>query len=293
MMKKVGLVVNSQRANATSIARELIGWLLKKKCEVYIEDEAAKNIGQPDLGCLENDLVKKIDLLVALGGDGTLLYGAHLVKETDIPILGLNLGSLGFLTGITQEELYSVLSSVLEDIFEYDQRMMLKAEVIRKGSSIASFKALNDVSINMGTMARVITLDISIEGEYLGTYAADGVVVATPTGSTAYSLSAGGPILNPQVEALILTPICPHTLAIRPMVVPTDQSIEVIVKESPQGAILTIDGQKRCPLNQGDRVLFGKAERGIRLVKSKKGFYELVRTKLSWGGLPEREGWAK
>lgn len=288
-MKRIGLVVNPRRVNAILTVRELIDGLLKRVCELYVEEEVAKAIGRQDLGCPEDELACKIDLLITMGGDGTLLYGARIVSDREIPILGVNLGSLGFLAGISEEELDGILSDILEDRFGYEQRMMLKTEVLREGSPAISFAALNDAAINMGGIARVLTLEILIEGEYLGTYTADGVIVATPTGSTAYSLSAGGPIVNPAMEALILTPICPHTLAIRPMVLPATQAIEVIIKEGNLGAVLTIDGQKNCPLNQGDRLIFTKAERPIRLIKSNKGFYELVRTKLGWGGLKERD----
>jgi len=289
-VKRIGLVLNPHRLNAPSVARELIEWLLKKGCQIWVEEKLANALGKSNLGSPSDELADRIELLIVLGGDGTLLYGTHLVWKKDIPILGINLGSLGFLTEVTQEELYPVLGPILEDKIEYEERMLVKAEVIRKGSPIQSFRGLNEVAITMGPIARVITLEISIEGEYLGAYAADGVVVATPTGSTAYSLSAGGPILNPAMEALVLTPICPHTLAIRPIVLPNTHSIEIVVKESPQGAVLTVDGQEGFPLAESDRILLAKAERSIRIIKSPRGFYGLVRTKLRWGGLPEREG---
>lgn len=293
MRKNIGVVVNPHRSNIASMAKELVGWLMDKGCKVWIEEDAALAVGQPDLATPATELGNKVNLLIALGGDGTLLYAAHLISKKDTPILGVNLGSLGFLTGVPKDELYEVLSHILEDRFEYDRRMMLKAEVLRGESSILSYEALNDVTIHMGEIARMITLDISIEGEYLGTYAADGVVVATPTGSTAYSLSAGGPILNSGMEALILTPICPHTLSIRPMVIPANHSIEIVLKDCTQDAILTVDGQKGFSLKQGDRILFSKAKNPLQLIKSSKSFYELVRVKLGWGGLLQREGWSK
>jgi NAD+ kinase len=286
-MKNLGLIINPDRKGASIVGKAIIEWCLERGCGLYIEERGARGIGEERFGMKASELLKKVDLIVAIGGDGTMLHAAHFTAGTDIPILGINLGSLGFLTQISEAELNDKLDAILRGDFEIEKRMLVEGRIPKR--DLGPFCALNDISINMGSTSRVITFEIFIEGEYLGTYSADGVVVATPTGSTAYSLSAGGPIINPEIDALILTPICPHALAIRPMIIPPSHKIKVVIKAGSQGMVLTIDGQESHLIKDGDEVSFGVAKDVVHLIRARIGFYELVRRKLGWGGLGGRE----
>ena len=223
-------------------------------------------------------------MIIVLGGDGTLLSVARLVGDHEVPILGVNLGGLGFLTEITLDELYSVLERVLRDDFEINEREILKAGVIRRGKRIAEFIVLNDAVINKGALARIIDLETTINGEYLSTFRSDGLIISTPTGSTAYNLSAGGPIVYPSLHTIIITPICPHTLTIRPIIIPDDVKIRALLKSSNEEVTLTLDGQQGFTLKFEDVVEVGKAEGRILLIKSPyRHYFELLREKLKWG----------
>lgn len=282
-MKKFGLIINPDRKGASIVGKGIIEWCLKKGCMVYMEEMVARMIGEDGFGVPESELIENVDFIVALGGDGTLLHAAHLAIEKEIPILGVNLGSLGFITQMGEDEVYEKLDAILRGEFDVERRMVVEGKIL--GRDLPTFFGLNEISLNMGSTSRVITIKIFIEDEYLGRYSADGVLVATPTGSTAYSLSAGGPILNPEMDALVLTPICPHTLAIRPMIIPPSHKIKVVIEKGASGMILTIDGQKTYPVLEGDQILFNMAKKRVYLVKTGVGFYELVRRRLGWGGL--------
>ncbi|MDI6704315.1 MAG: NAD(+)/NADH kinase [bacterium] len=282
-MERIGLVVNLNREGAEETTQDLIDWLKRRDVCVWVEEDVARVINRMDVGCNTTDLSKKVDLIVALGGDGTLLRVVRLLKGKDLPILGVNLGSLGFITEIKREELYGVLQNILSGQYELEERMPLEARVVRDGEEIVSFCALNDVVIT--SIPRVITMDVSINEEYVGTYISDGMIVATPTGSTGYSLSAGGPIVNPLTEVLILTPICPHALAIRPMVISKSEYVCIILRSSPEGTILTADGQQRYTIIKGDKILVSKASFMVKLIKSThRSFYEVLRERLKWEG---------
>ena len=231
-----------------------------------------------------------IDLLLTLGGDGTLLRGARLVASREVPVLGVNLGHLGFLTSIVPAELEDGLRAVASGEIVLDRRMALTAERIqRSGESGASYLALNDAVLHKGGFARVIRLAVYAGDEEVGRYRADGIVVSTPTGSTAYSLSAGGPIVSPSIDCIIATPICPHTLAVRPLVLPPDETVSVEVL-SPDGEIvLTIDGQEGAELAAGDRVVIRRAPNAIPLIRFPgQTFFSTLRRKLRWGDVAER-----
>jgi NAD+ kinase len=245
-----------------------------------MEERIATQLDQKDLARPDSTLKDAADLVIALGGDGTMLHAVKVMADKDIPILGVNFGGLGFLTEITQQELYSSLKDVLNGKFDIEERMMLEAKI-----NNSSYKALNDVIITKGALARVISLKVLIDSEYLTTYQGDGIIAATPTGSTAYSLSAGGPIVIPDMKTIILTPICPHTLGVRPMVIPYLSKITIVIESHGEGITLTIDGQQGVNLNFQDKVDITYAKKSIKLIKPKKrSFYEVLRTKLKWGG---------
>jgi NAD+ kinase len=224
-------------------------------------------------------------MIIVLGGDGTLLSVARLVRDYEVPILGVNLGGLGFLTEITLEELYRVVERVVQGDFTTDERVVLNASVIRRGERMAEFIVLNDAVINKGALARIIDLETTINGEYLTTFKSDGLILSTPTGSTAYNLSAGGPIVYPSLHCIIITPICPHTLTNRPIVIPDDVEIRATLKTKQQEVILTLDGQLGFTLEFEDVVEVKKAEGHILLIKSPyRHYFEVLREKLKWGG---------
>lgn len=284
MIKTITLFINPNRKDALVVLKELRLWLDNEgEYNLLMEEGIAAELDQKELGVSEAQLREASDLIIALGGDGTMLHAVRLMADRDVPILGVNFGGLGFLTEITQQELYSSLKDVLNGKFAIEERMMLEA--IIRGQDLTPFKALNDVVITKGALARVIPLKVLIDTEYLTTYQGDGMIVATPTGSTAYSLSAGGPIVIPDMKAIILTPICPHTLGVRPMVIPHLSKITIIIESNTQGTMLTIDGQQGVKLNLHDEVEITYAEKPIKLIKPKKrSFYEVLRTKLKWGG---------
>jgi len=288
-MKRIGIIAKQNKPEAVTIVRNLIEWLQPKKIEVYIE-EGMRNLFTPHPSATNLCFVEKkeipsyAEVIIVLGGDGTLLSVARLVEDHDVPILGVNLGGLGFLTEITLEELYRVLERVVQGDFVTDERVVLNAAVIRRGERLAEFVVLNDAVINKGALARIIDLETTINGEYLTTFKSDGLIISTPTGSTAYSLSAGGPIVYPSLHCIIITPICPHTLTNRPIVIPNDVQIRATLKTKQQEVILTLDGQQGFSLEFEDVVEVRKAEGRILLIKSPyRHYFEVLREKLKWG----------
>ncbi|NOY44688.1 MAG: NAD(+)/NADH kinase [Deltaproteobacteria bacterium] len=230
------------------------------------------------------------DLVVVLGGDGTLLAAVRALGGREIPILGVNIGFLGFLTEIPLAELFSTLERIREEGWTVDPRTTLEGEVVRQGRAIQRFRVLNDVVFNKGALARISDLEVRVDGAYLTNYRGDGLIVATPTGSTAYSLSAGGPIVQPQVPALVLSPICPHTLTQRPILLPDTCRVEVRLASKNGEVFLTLDGQEGMELDEGDRVRVVRGESRVLLVRSaERDYYRVVRTKLMWGGSPVLE----
>lgn len=285
VIKKIGLIVNHKRAGVLEAIGELVRWLENKDRRVFVDDQSAKLLSRKDIGYPAEEIPDLSDMIIALGGDGTVLRVARLMEKSDIPILAVNIGGLGFLTVITLPEFYPALEKVLNHQYQSSLHMMLAARVVRKGKEVGRFTALNDVVITKGAISRLIDLGISIGQEYVTTYAADGLIISTPTGSTAHSLSAGGPIVHSTMDAIILTPICPHTLTNRPLIVSERDTIYVDLKLAYPETTLTMDGQVVFPLKLGDVVEIGKAPFKVRLIKSpKKGYYGILREKLSWGG---------
>lgn len=229
---------------------------------------------------------KTVDWVVVLGGDGTLLGAARRVGRFGSPILGVNLGGLGFLTGIPFERLYPVIEMMINGRLEVESRVMLETKVLRKRKVVCRFEVLNDVVINKGTLARIIDLGVAINEEFLTTFRADGLIISTPTGSTAYNLSAGGPILYPTMETFILTPICPFTLTNRPIIIPDTSVIQIKIKnESEEAVLLTFDGQVGFDLYYDDKVIIRKSEKKIKLFRPPDhSYFNILRTKLMWGG---------
>jgi len=274
----VGIIYKHQHEPARLEAGKLESWFRKKGIEVFSEEmetEGASLI--PD----------SVNWVVVLGGDGTLLGASRKVGRYGAPILGVNLGSLGFLTGIPLDDLYPVIEMMINDRLEVETRVMLETRVIREEEEVLRFQVLNDVVINKRTLARIIDLDVTINDEFLTTFRADGLIISTPTGSTAYNLAAGGPILYPTMETFVLTPICPFTLTNRPIIIPNTAAIEVRMgNESEETVILTFDGQVGFDLFFGDRVVISKSKEKIKLLRPlDHSYFKILRTKLMWGGV--------
>ena len=285
-MKKIAIVAKVHDPRCLGVAEELIDWLAVRGITSSVEDHLSKRLKRPEAAerADSSDIVREADLVVVLGGDGTLIAAARLVGERELPILGVNLGSLGFLTEITLDELYPSVERCLKGDFEVSERLMLLASVERAGEVVELHRVLNDVVINKGALARIVDMETSVNGRYLTTFKADGLIVSTPTGSTGYSLSANGPIIHPELESISITPICPHTLTNRPLVMAGDACISITLNSNDEAVFLTLDGQVGVKLVCGDVVRIKRAEHATRLVQSRsKDYFEVLRTKLKWG----------
>ncbi len=289
-MQHIGIFCKPDKERAPRILFEFLDWIKAKNLTPFLEQSTSELISFPPsfqqtgkVLSLE-EMAAKIDLLVILGGDGTLLRAAHLIGDKGTPpILGVNLGSLGFLTEIATFELIPVLEFILQNGYSVDERMMLTAIFIEEDGSEGIFSALNDIVFAKGSESHLIALSINADSTWINTFLADGLIVATPTGSTAYSLSAGGPIIHPAMQAILITPICPHTLTNRPIVMPDIQTIEVRSK-SKDDILLSIDGRFIKKIGYEEAVCIKKAKSKIRLIKHpNKDYYQVLRTKLQWG----------
>jgi len=283
--RSVGIIYKHHHEPARIEAEKLKDWFKQKGIKVFSEEMKTK--GSLDGSCEESMVIPKtVDWVVVLGGDGTLLGAARRVGRFGSPILGVNLGGLGFLTGIPFERLYPVIEMMINGRLEVESRVMLETKVLRKGKVVCRFEVLNDVVINKVTLARIIDLDVAINEEFLTTFRADGLIISTPTGSTAYNLSAGGPILYPTMETFILTPICPFTLTNRPIIIPDTSVIQIKMKnKSEETVVLTFDGQVGFDLYYDDKVIIRKSEKKIKLFRPPDhSYFNILRTKLMWGG---------
>lgn len=282
----IGLIAKPRIDRAAKLVPELVAWLEARGVAVFLDDEAAGYAGRAP-GLSRNQVAAKSQLLMVLGGDGTLLSAARASLESDggrdLPLFAVNLGGLGFLTAIKIEELYPQLERALHGDFRVARRRMLHVELWRGERRVASYEALNDVVLTKAEIARMIDLEVHVDRHFVCVYKADGVIVSTPTGSTAYSLSAGGPIMFPSVAATAITPICPHTLTNRPVIVPDESEIQAIVLyNSP--TYMTIDGQVGEILESGDRIVCRRSEHCISLVRPPDMmFFDVLREKLKWG----------
>ncbi|MBI3781577.1 MAG: NAD(+)/NADH kinase [candidate division NC10 bacterium] len=282
-MKRVGIIAKPHKPEARTVLQELLPWLEARGVEPVLDVDTAALAGMP-AGQRKSDLPGLVDLLLVLGGDGTLLSVARLVGPRDVPILGVNLGGMGFLTEVTLEGLYQALEAVFQGTYESTQRILLSATVHRQGERIAEYVALNDAVINKGALARMIELETHIDGQYVTTFRADGLILSTPTGSTAYCLAAGGPIVYPTLRALVVTPICPHMLNLRPLVIPDAAKVEIVQGSANENAYLTLDGQVGFALRHRDVVQVVRSDHTITLLKTPgKNYFQILRAKLKWG----------
>ncbi|MCF8144371.1 MAG: NAD(+)/NADH kinase [Deltaproteobacteria bacterium] len=283
--QSVGIIYKHDHEPARKEAERLSTWFRKKDIRVFSEEMDAKG---PANGTFKESSAIPTDVnwVVVLGGDGTLLGAARRVGRYGVPMLGVNLGGLGFLTCIPLDRLYPVVETMIQNGLDVETRVMLETKVLRNAAEAIQFQVLNDVVINKSTLARIIDLDVTINGNFLTTFRADGLIISTPTGSTAYNLSAGGPILYPTSESFVLTPICPFTLTNRPIIVPDSAVIDIKMgKESEETVILTFDGQVGFDLHHEDLVSIRKSDEKIILFKSPDhSYFEILRTKLMWGG---------
>jgi NAD+ kinase len=281
-MKNIAIFAKVHDPLCQDVALQLISWLRGRNLTPLVEAHLARHIGFKD--AIINDIPADTDMVVVLGGDGTLISVARLIGDREVPILGVNLGSLGFLTEITLDELCDSVDRYSRGDYRISERMMLHVSVIREGEMIEEKRVLNDIVINKGALARIIDLETTINGSYLTTFKGDGLIISTPTGSTGYSLSANGPILYPELECFVITPICPHTLTNRPIVVASDSLISVELKCVNEDVFLTLDGQVGIALKCGDEIRVRKAEHRTKLIISQsKDYFEILRTKLKWG----------
>lgn len=249
---------------------------------ILAEEHLAEKLGWPVES--EETLASKAELLIVLGGDGTLIHGARLLRGRTVPILGVNLGSLGFMTEIPREDFFSTVDDVLAGHFRTESRLKLTCRLWRQGQVVVEDEILNDVVINKGALARIADHEMCIDGQYVTTYKSDGVIVATPTGSTAYSLSAGGPIIHPTVDCMIVTPICSHALTQRPLIIPSERTIHIDLRGEAQDVYLTIDGKAGHALECGDRMEITRSPNRVVLIRNPRmGYFAILRQKLRWG----------
>jgi NAD+ kinase len=282
--KTIGIISRPRRSNLSEIVPRLLDWLNKRGVSTVIDVETASSLRRSETGKTRHQIAQESDLLLVLGGDGTLLAAAREAAPRGVPVLPINLGGLGFLTSFTFEELYPALESALDGAVSVNERVLLLVERTHNGSTLTRQCVLNEAVVHKGTLARMIELELYIDGGFVCRYRADGLIVATPTGSTAYSMSAGGPIVHPAVESILITPICPHTLSDRPVVIPDTSKIELRVAENTDSVFLTLDGQTGVPLQEDDRVRITRAAERLKLIHPpKKTYFEILRNKLKWG----------
>jgi NAD+ kinase len=283
-MKRASIIAKQGKPELGKIAREVTDWLRNHGYSITVDSVAKEFCTECELAEREDLAARRPDFVVVLGGDGTLLAAARNVAEAGIPILGVNLGSLGFLTEIKQGEIAQALADVDAGRYELSLRSMIHCQVQRKGKCVAGYDALNDIVVNQRAVARITKFEVRVNGTFVSNYMADGLIVSTPTGSTAYSLAAGGPILVPEVPAFVITPVASHALTNRPLVVRDTVSIEIRVTVTREQAYLTIDGQQGLPLEEGDVVQCRKSDFNVKLFRlPQRTFFQVLRTKLKWG----------
>jgi NAD+ kinase len=286
-MPLAGIISKPQKAELGTILPELRGWLSERGWSCVLDVESAAYFGEAgtEVAAVARPEMPlhRPDIVVVLGGDGTLLAAARAFARTNTPLLSVNLGSLGFLTEVPLEELYPTLQGIEEGRCDVETRSMVHCEVLRKDSLVASYDALNDIVVGKGTISRLNHCDVYVDGAFVSVYKADSLIVSSPTGSTAYSLAAGGPILMPSVNAFVVTPVAAHSLTHRPLVVPDTSEIEIVVNTGQDEAYLSIDGQVGIPMYDGDRVVCRKSEHQVKLLRIQGTFFDVLRAKLKWG----------
>jgi NAD+ kinase len=281
--KSVAIISKPDKPEVAGVVPELVQWLQKHNYKVVVDQETEPHASGVDVLPRDEIASRGLSFVIVLGGDGTLLSAARAVAKAGVPVLGVNLGSLGFLTEVPLPELYTTLQEIEESRFQVETRSMVHCEIIRKDSCVARYDALNDIVVSKGTIARLNHCDVYIDQVFVSSYQADSLIVSTPTGSTAYSLAAGGPILMPSVDVFVITPVSAHSLTHRPLVVRDTAQIEIVVKTGEDEAYLSVDGQIGMPMCDGDRVHCRKSEHHVKLLHTKGTFFDVLRAKLKWG----------
>lgn len=283
-MKSVAIISKPSKPELKAVVPKLLDWLHEHKYQAFIDQQTSEYVSGPDV--VERTLIasRSPEFVIVLGGDGTLLAAARAVSRAEIPILGVNLGSLGFLTEVALGDLYPTLQAVHDNEVGIESRAMLHCQLVRDNKCASEYEALNDVVISKGALARISDFDVHVDQAFVSNYKADGLIIATTTGSTAYSLAAGGPILSPEVPGFVITPVSSHALTNRPLVVHDSARIEVRIKSTQEDAFLTLDGQVGTPVRDGDRIVCQKSKHRVKLLRRKeKTFFDVLRVKLKWG----------
>jgi NAD+ kinase len=286
MMKVIGILTNSDKDDNFNFTKKLASIIKKNGGRYYVTNDAATLINAPDKGLDEKDVIMKSDIIICLGGDGTFLKIARSVYKADIPIIGVNLGSMGFLTEVEKKDMEQVVGLIIKGKYHVEKRMMLEAKVLRKDCVIAEDIALNDIVISRGALSRILHVKTYINDKFVDIFPGDGLIVSSPTGSTGYTLSAGGPIVEPDIELVIVTPICPHILYTRSFITTGERSVKAVIDENyKHEAMVTVDGQKGYEIRGGDEVVVYKSKHYIRLVRIKtRDFFNVLRTKIYFRG---------
>jgi NAD+ kinase len=281
--KVAAIISRPARPEVARTVPELLAWFHAHGYHVIVDPETAKySDGQEEV--LRSQMsARALDLVVVLGGDGTLLSAVRATAATDAPLLGVNLGSLGFLTDVPLSSLFSMLDQIVQGRAAVEQRSLMQCDLLRGEQILGSYKAFNDVVVNKTALARLNNYDLFVDKAFVSSYRADGMIVATPTGSTAYSLSAGGPVVMPTVNAFVITPVAPHSLTHRPLVVPDSSVVEILLRSDEEVAYLSMDGQPGLDLKDGDRVRCRRSEHKVSLFRTDVDFFHVLRTKLKWG----------
>ena len=288
-IKRIGIVVKPHQPDALKTICGVVEWLNQRGIAMVGGPEIERERIEHATGCavqvLDHDeLVAGVDLILVLGGDGTMIATARMLGDREVPVLGVNYGGLGYLAEFRVEELYTALESILEGNYRLDTRVMLSVQLMRGNDEVARTRVLNDVVINKSALARIIEIEAYLNQQFVSSFKADGLIVSTPTGSTAYNLSAGGPVIYPSMNAVVITPICPFTLSNRPIVVPDDAVIELSLKTRNEDVALTLDGQVGFPLQVDDRVIIRKSRTTFNLVQPmNRNYFDVLRDKLRWG----------
>ena len=288
-IKRIGIVLKPHQPQALETICELVEWLAERGIALVGGPEIERERIEHETGCAvpqvaDEKLAADVDLMLVLGGDGTMIATARMIGNQEVPVLGVNYGGLGYLAEFRIEELYSALEAILAENYRLDPRVMLEVELRRGSEPPQTSRVLNDVVINKSALARIIEIEAYLNHQFVNSFRADGLIVSTPTGSTAYNLSAGGPVIFPSMNAVVITPICPFTLSNRPIVVPDDAEIELLLKTDREEVALTLDGQVGFPLEVADRVIIRKSRTTFNLVQpSNRNYFDVLRDKLRWG----------
>ena len=283
-MTEIGIITKTTSPHADEVMGKLVPWLTGRGVKVRMQEDYRGLADGDSIAVPREHVPDGVDMVLVLGGDGTLLSAARLLEGTNQPILGINLGSLGFLTELGLDEIFGSLERVLEGEYTIESRVRLEASLHRAGEQIGHYQVLNDVVINKGALARIIDLETFVDGQKVTNYQADGLIICTPTGSTAYSLAAGGPIIEPTLDVFVISPICPHTLTNRPLVIPGGSRVELCLLSDSGAVFLTLDGQEGTRLKQGDCVRVRASDKKVNLIRTGvRNFYEVLSAKLHWG----------